>query len=86
MNTLPYLTKNRQVPYKFYFLVVFALALSMIFYVFPEELDIIRYYEHAIYAAHEYVSVVDYASNTQLYRVIFYHERIRFLSYAQKQL
>lgn len=80
MNTLPYLTKNRQVPYKFYFLVVFALALSMIFYVFPEELDIIRYYEHAIYAAHEYGSVVDYASNLISNQIDFIYSSSLYLA------
>lgn len=63
MNTLPFLTKECGVPYKFYFWVVFALTMSMVFYVFPEELDIIRYYEGATYAANEYVSVKDYASH-----------------------
>ena len=61
MYTLPYLAKHRRAPYRFYFLVVFLLSILMITYVFPDELDIIRYYENAKYAAREYSHLLDYS-------------------------
>lgn len=80
MNTLPYLTTNRRVPYKFYFFVVFALALSMIFYEYPEALDIIRYYENAKYAAQEYSSVVDYISHLISSQIDFIYSSSLYLA------
>ena len=61
MNTLPSSKKKTSMPYKFYLLVVFILTLSMVFYVFPDSLDITRYYEMAETAVWQYGSVIDYA-------------------------
>lgn len=63
MNALPFLGKSNRIPYKFYFWVVFILMLSMVTYVFPEELDIIRYYENATLALRNFPSIFDYATN-----------------------
>ena len=61
MRLLPSLTKDKRIPYKFYFIVVLALILSMLLYVFPEDLDIIRYYESAEQAVTEYNDVIDFS-------------------------
>ena len=61
MYTLPFLAKHRRAPYRFYCLVVCLLSLMMITYVFPEELDIIRYYENTKYAVREYSHLLDYS-------------------------
>lgn len=63
MNALPFLSKNNRTPYRFYFWVVFVLTLSMVTYVFPEELDITRYYENATLALQNFPNVIDYATN-----------------------
>jgi hypothetical protein len=63
MNALPFLGKSNRIPYKFYLLVVFALTLSMVTYVFPEELDITRYYENATLALRNFSSVIDYGTH-----------------------
>ena len=61
MNTLPNLIMRKRVPYKFYIFVVLTLSLSMAFYVFPEALDITRYYEMAEDGVSQFSGVVEYA-------------------------
>lgn len=80
INTLPFLDNKRRVPYKFYFWIIFVLSLSMMFYVFPEELDITRYYENATLALYNYANIIDYATNLFENQIDFIYNSSLFLA------